>query len=281
MNEETCKGKTVHGPARGGNNGRPRFQRFRLLQPQQEHRAGGLFMVMPFTGHLMRDERQPQGINQEQHPQEERENGAGTALMTWQIHGGTICKSFANYAGPSHPASEIGYVSIRSEQILQGQLGVMQHEKALRQVVEGQAGGLKLAGQGGEDRAQFIPLRQAMVAGGLVIAPAQRFVIGQAGTSAILRPVADMVGKNPGDEKRLVADVGLEIKAGPVVRAPEGGQHVDKVVEGFLLVGDAATDLVGARKFGQNARHVIGHFPVLQAGPAEHMTDEDVEVEVG
>jgi hypothetical protein len=61
----------------------------------------------------------------------------------------------------------------------------------------------------------------------------------------------------------------------------QGGQHFEKVIQRLRLVLDLALQLFGPRVFREDFGDIIGHFPIGNAGTAENVPNQDVEVEMG
>src|SRR3954464_15428330 len=117
-----------------------------------------------------------------------------------------------------------------------------------------------------------------MVTGDAKAGFAQGLVVSQIGSAAQLSAETNAVGENSREEKRVISNVGPDVKAGSVIGGLQRRQHLEKVVERLGLALDLALHLLSPRVFGQNLRDVIGDFPLGKPSAAKDMPDQDVKV---
>ena len=119
-----------------------------------------------------------------------------------------------------------------------------------------------------------------MAASDVEVNPAQFLIILQIRTGAALRPVADVIGENAGEEEGMIADMGADVKGGAVIGGLQSGQHFKEIIQRAGLAGGDQPAALLAGELGEQFGDVIGDGAVLQARGAQDMAHQDVKIKV-
>jgi hypothetical protein len=79
----------------------------------------------------------------------------------------------------------------------------------------------------------------------------------------------------------LVADMRPDVKPSSVVGILESGQHFKKIIQRTALPFGNALHSLGAGELGEDLRDIIRHSPLLDAGFAQDLPNEDIKIEMG
>ena len=118
-----------------------------------------------------------------------------------------------------------------------------------------------------------------MVARHAVLRAANALVVPQIRKTTRLRSKPNSFRENAGQKQRMIAHVKPNEEARPVICLFERRQHFKKILERIALARQNAFGPLGAGKFCQHFRYVIGHTPVENVRATKNVSDQDVKIE--
>src|SRR5437867_821962 len=107
----------------------------------------------------------------------------------------------------------------------------------------------------------------------------QRVVIADIGSCFAEAPSCDIIGKEPSQPERVVAEVQHDLEPAVAARGLEVRQNIDEVVVPLVVVPVDPPGPVALPELEEQCRKVVSQFPLFEAGALERMPDEDVEKE--